>query len=390
MSNPLFNIQYGLFVITTQNGDRDNGCISNTVAQVTAQPNRISVALNKGNFTTELIQHSGRFTASILSEAADFELFKHFGFQSGRTVDKFADFTDCRRVNNGTFAITRGTNAFISAEVEQTIDLGTHMLFIGLVTEMETLSDIPSATYNYYQANIKPKPQPVGQTVEGKTIWRCSICGYEYVGEELPDDFICPICKHPASDFVKVSAEAEASVANKYAGTKTEKNLEAAFAGESMARNKYTYYASVAKKNGYEQIAALFLKTAENEKEHAKLWFKHLGGVGTTAENLLHAAEGENYEWTDMYETFAREADEEGFHELAEQFRGVAAIEKRHEERYRALLHNVETAEVFQKSGVSVWECRNCGHIVVGTTAPDVCPVCSHPQAYFEINAENY
>lgn len=390
MSNPLFNIQYGLFVITTQNGDRDNGCISNTVAQVTAQPNRISVALNKGNFTTELIQHSGRFTASILSEAADFELFKHFGFQSGRTVDKFADFTDCRRVNNGTFAITRGTNAFISAEVEQTIDLGTHMLFIGLVTEMETLSDIPSATYNYYQANIKPKPQPVGQTVEGKTIWRCSICGYEYVGEELPDDFICPICKHPASDFVKVSAEAEASVANKYAGTKTEKNLEAAFSGESMARNKYTYYASVAKKNGYEQIAALFLKTAENEKEHAKLWFKHLGGVGTTAENLLHAAEGENYEWTDMYDTFAREADEEGFHELAEQFRGVAAIEKRHEERYRALLHNVETAEVFQKSGVSVWECRNCGHIVVGTTAPDVCPVCSHPQAYFEINAENY
>ena len=390
MSNPLFNIQYGLFVITTQNGDRDNGCISNTVAQVTAQPNRISVALNKGNFTTELIQHSGRFTASILSEAADFELFKHFGFQSGRTVDKFADFTDCRRVNNGTFAITRGTNAFISAEVEQTIDLGTHMLFIGLVTEMETLSDIPSATYNYYQANIKPKPQPVGQTVEGKTIWRCSICGYEYVGEELPDDFICPICKHPASDFVKVSAEAEASVANKYAGTKTEKNLEAAFAGESMARNKYTYYASVAKKNGYEQIAALFLKTAENEKEHAKLWFKHLGGVGTTAENLLHAAEGENYEWTDMNDTFAREADEEGFHELAEQFRGVAAIEKRHEERYRALLHNVETAEVFQKSGVSVWECRNCGHIVVGTTAPDVCPVCSHPQAYFEINAENY
>ncbi len=390
MSNPLFNIQYGLFVITTQNGDRDNGCISNTVAQVTAQPNRISVALNKGNFTTELIQHSGRFTASILSEAADFELFKHFGFQSGRTVDKFADFTDCRRVNNGTFAITRGTNAFISAEVEQTIDLGTHMLFIGLVTEMETLSDIPSATYNYYQANIKPKPQPVGQTVESKTIWRCSICGYEYVGEELPDDFICPICKHPASDFVKVSAEAEASVANKYAGTKTEKNLEAAFAGESMARNKYTYYASVAKKNGYEQIAALFLKTAENEKEHAKLWFKHLGGVGTTAENLLHAAEGENYEWTDMYDTFAREADEEGFHELAEQFRGVAAIEKRHEERYRALLHNVETAEVFQKSGVSVWECRNCGHIVVGTTAPDVCPVCSHPQAYFEINAENY
>ena len=391
MSNPLFNIQYGLFVITTKDGDRDNGCISNTVAQVTAQPNRISVALNKSNFTTELIQKSGRFTASILSEAADFELFKHFGFQSGRTVNKFADFTDCRRVSNGTFAITRGTNAFISADVVQAIDLGTHMLFIGLVTEMETLSDTPSATYNYYQANIKPKPQPAGKTEDGKTIWRCSICGYEYVGEELPEDFICPICKHPASDFVKVAAEkAEAPASNKYAGTKTEKNLEAAFAGESMARNKYTYFASVAKKNGYEQIAALFLKTAENEKEHAKLWYKHLGGVGTTAENLLHAAEGENYEWTDMYDTFAREADEEGFHELAEQFRGVAAIEKHHEERYRALLHNVEAAEVFKKSGVSVWECRNCGHIVVGTSAPDVCPVCFHPQAYFEINAENY
>ena len=391
MSNPLFNIQYGLFVITTKDGDRDNGCISNTVAQVTAQPNRISVALNKSNFTTELIQKSGRFTASILSEAADFELFKHFGFQSGRTVNKFADFTDCRRVSNGTFAITRGTNAFISADVEQAIDLGTHMLFIGLVTEMETLSDTPSATYNYYQANIKPKPQPAGKTEDGKTIWRCSICGYEYVGEELPEDFICPICKHPASDFVKVAEEkVEAPASNKYAGTKTEKNLEAAFAGESMARNKYTYFASVAKKNGYEQIAVLFLKTAENEKEHAKLWYKHLGGVGTTAENLLHAAEGENYEWTDMYDTFAREADEEGFHELAEQFRGVAAIEKHHEERYRALLHNVEAAEVFKKSGVSVWECRNCGHIVVGTSAPDVCPVCFHPQAYFEINAENY
>ena len=390
MSNPLFNIQYGLFVITTCDNGQDNGCISNTVAQVTAQPNRISVALNKGNFTTELIQRSGRFTASIISEAADFELFKHFGFQSGRTVNKFADFTDCRRVSNGTFAITRGTNAFISANVEQAIDLGTHMLFIGLVTEMEVLADVPSATYNYYQSNIKPKPQPVGKTAEGKTIWRCSICGYEYVGEELPDDFMCPICKHPASDFVKVAVEAEAPATNKYAGTKTEKNLEAAFAGESMARNKYTYFASVAKKNGYEQISALFLKTADNEKEHAKLWFKHLGGVGTTAENLLHAAEGENYEWTDMYDTFAREADEEGFHELAEQFRGVAAIEKHHEERYRALLHNVEVAEVFRKSGVSVWECRNCGHIVIGTEAPDTCPVCFHPQAYFEINAENY
>ncbi len=179
-------------------------------------------------------------------------------------------------------------------------------------------------------------------------------------------------------------------MANKYAGTKTEKNLMAAFAGESEARNKYTYFASKAKKDGYEQISALFLKTAENEKEHAKLWFKELNGIGSTEENLLAAANGENYEWTDMYEEFARVADEEGFHELAEKFRGVALIEKHHEERYRALLKNVEMKQVFEKSEVKIWECRNCGHIVVGTNAPEVCPVCNHPQSYFELNAENY
>ncbi len=176
----------------------------------------------------------------------------------------------------------------------------------------------------------------------------------------------------------------------KLEGTKTEKNLQAAFAGESQARNKYTYFASVAKKEGYEQIAAIFLKTAENEKEHAKMWFKELKGIGTTAENLAAAADGENYEWTDMYETFAKEAEEEGFVELAAKFRGVAAIEKAHEERYRALLKNVETAAVFEKSEVKVWECRNCGHIVVGTSAPDKCPVCNHPQSYFELREENY
>ena len=179
-------------------------------------------------------------------------------------------------------------------------------------------------------------------------------------------------------------------MANKYAGTQTEKNLEAAFAGESMARNKYTYYASKAKKEGYEQIAALFLKTADNEKEHAKLWFKELDGIGDTAANLLSAAEGENYEWTDMYDGFAKTAEEEGFTALAAKFRMVAAIEKSHEERYRALLNNVETAAVFEKSEVKVWECRNCGHLVVGTKAPKVCPTCAHPQSYFEVHAENY
>ena len=177
---------------------------------------------------------------------------------------------------------------------------------------------------------------------------------------------------------------------NKYAGTKTEKNLWEAFAGESQARNKYTYFASVAKKAGFEQIAELFLKTAENDKEHAKLWFKELGELGDTAENLLHAAEGENYEWTDMYDRMAKEAEEEGFKELAAKFRGVAAIEKSHEDRYRALLNNVETQKVFEKFEVQVWECRNCGHMVVGTKAPAVCPVCAHPQSYFELRKENY
>lgn len=188
----------------------------------------------------------------------------------------------------------------------------------------------------------------------------------------------------------KVNENECAPKKNKYEGTKTEKNLEAAFAGESQARNKYTYFASVAKKEGYEQISSLFLKTAENEKEHAKMWFKELNGIGDTAENLCAAAAGENYEWTDMYDGFAKTAEEEGFHDLAVKFRLVAAIEKSHEERYRALLKNVKTAEVFAKSEVKVWECRNCGHIVVGKEAPEVCPTCAHPQSYFEIHAENY
>ena len=217
--------------------------------------------------------------------------------------------------------------------------------------------------------------------------WKCKVCGYIYEGEELPADFTCPLCKQPASAFEKI---AEAKPANKYAGTQTEKNLEAAFAGESQARNKYTYFASVAKKEGYEQISALFLKTADNEKEHAKMWFKELNGIGDTAQNLGAAADGENYEWTDMYEGFAKTAEEEGFPELAAKFRAVGEIEKHHEERYRALLKNVETAAVFAKSEVKVWECRNCGHIVVGTNAPDKCPVCNHPQSYFEVHAENY
>lgn len=251
----------------------------------------------------------------------------------------------------------------------------------------------PSAGFPIEAAEKLLERIPCNDTAENKggkknvSKWKCKVCGYIYEGEELPADFTCPVCRQPASSFEKIE---EAPKAGKYAGTQTEKNLEAAFAGESQARNKYTYFSSVAKKEGYEQIAAWFLKTAENEKEHAKMWFKELNGIGDTAENLLHAAEGENYEWTDMYDGFAKTAEEEGFPELAAKFRLVAAIEKHHEERYRALLHNVEMAEVFAKSEVKVWECRNCGHIVVGTVAPEVCPVCSHPQSYFELNCENY
>ena len=192
----------------------------------------------------------------------------------------------------------------------------------------------------------------------------------------------------PDNDVVKESEDN--NMANKYAGTQTEKNLEAAFAGESQARNKYTYFASVAKKEGLEQMSALFEKTANNEKEHAKIWFKELNGIGNTSENLLAAAEGENYEWTDMYAEFAKTADEEGFPALAAKFRMVAAIEKHHEDRYRARLHNLETSQVFEKSEVKVWECRNCGHIIVGTKAPEVCPVCAHPKSYFEVTCEYY
>ena len=252
----------------------------------------------------------------------------------------------------------------------------------------------PSPDFPVEAAKTLLERIPCNETIsegENKTMskWKCKICGYIYEGETLPEDFTCPICRQPASSFELIE-KAPAKSASKYAGTQTEKNLEAAFAGESQARNKYTYFSSIAQNEGYEQIAALFLQTAENEKAHAKMWFEELHGVGTTAENLLHAAEGENYEWTDMYDGFAKTAEEEGFPELAAKFRLVAAIEKRHEERYRALLHNVETAQVFEKSEVKMWECRNCGHIVVGTAAPEVCPTCRYSKSFFEIHSDNY
>ncbi len=252
---------------------------------------------------------------------------------------------------------------------------------------LESLKDIPDVPMdivdqllNTIQFNEKTEETKMEK-------WKCSVCGYIHEGP-MTIDFTCPLCKQGADKFVKI--EEAAPAANPYAGTQTEKNLHTAFSGESEARNKYTFFASVAQAEGYEQIAALFLKTAENERSHAQMWFSELGGIGDTAANLLSAAEGENYEWTDMYDGFAKTADEEGFHELAEKFRLVAAIEKHHEDRYRALLKNVETAQVFAKSEVKMWECRNCGHIVVGTKAPNFCETCGYAQSFFEINEKNY
>ena len=403
----MYNLTYGLFVLTAKDGGKDNGCIVNTVSQVTTEPNRICVAVNKLNFTHDMIHKTGEFNVSILTEGSGFETYKHFGFQSGKDIDKFESI-EFLRAANGIAYIAHETNAYISAKVVSETDLGTHTLFLADVTDGEILSDDPSVTYAFYQKNIKKKPG-ANVTADGasapKKGFICTVCGYIYEGDMLPSDFICPWCKHDASYFIpletnasvkestketKITNTQEESKMSKYAGTQTEKNLQAAFAGESQARNKYTYFASAAKKEGYEQIAALFLKTADNEKEHAKMWFKELEGIGSTADNLAAAADGENFEWTDMYEGFAKTAEEEGFPALAAKFRMVGAIEKHHEERYRALLKNVEAQEVFAKSEVKVWECRNCGHIVVGTKAPEICPVCAHPQSYFEINAENY
>ena len=244
----------------------------------------------------------------------------------------------------------------------------------------EPLSELAEALlHTIYQDRSKDLNQ--GGTIKMEK-WKCNVCGHVHEGP-ITEGFTCPVCKQPASAFVKI--EETKSGASKYAGTQTEKNLEAAFAGESMARNKYTFYSAVAKNQGFEQIADLFLKTAENERSHAQMWFNELNGLGDTAENLLHAAEGENYEWTDMYDGFAKTAETEGFPELAAKFRLVAAVEKRHEERYRALQKNVETDAVFTKAEETTWECRNCGHIAIGKTAPEVCPTCDYAQSFFEV-----
>ncbi len=400
----LYNLSYGLFVLGAKKGDKINACITNTCMQVASDPVRLAISVLNQNYTCDLIKESGYFSLSVLDKTSAFEIFKHFGYQSGKNVDKFAGYEHGTDKNGCPYMLTNSC-ALLSCKVVSKTDLGTHSLFIAEIEDAQVTSPNAPMTYADYQNNVKPKVKV--ETSKKIIGWRCKICGYEYMNAELPKDFECPLCGHPADDFEPIYETAasnalaetktnsginskENTMSNKYAGTQTEKNLQTAFAGESQARNKYTYFASVAKKEGFEQISALFTKTADNEKEHAKMWFKELSGIGDTKANLAAAADGENYEWTDMYDEFAKTAEKEGFPELAAKFRGVAAIEKHHEERYRALLKNVETNAVFEKSSVKVWECRNCGHIIVGTKAPEVCPVCNHPQSYFEVSAENY
>ncbi|MBR2357512.1 MAG: flavin reductase [Lentisphaeria bacterium] len=426
----LQKIGYGLYVLTTRCGNKDNGCIVNTFAQIASEPLLFGVSVSKNNFSCELLKNSMQFNITVLDESVRFEMFKRFGFQSGKTVDKFSGM-ELPRSSNGLYYIKENANAVFSCRVQSATDLGSHSFFIAAVEDMQVLNDdAETVTYSYYQRNIKPRPPApaaaktiwrcsvCGYEYEGdelpadytcplckrpaekfekvvvdtapKTIWRCSVCDYEYEGDELPADYICPLCKHGAADFVKIEPQIQEEKIMEFKGSKTEANLMYAFAGESQARNKYSYYASKAKKEGYEQIAALFEATANNEKEHAKLWFKAFHGIGTTYENLLDAAAGEHEEWTEMYKNFAEVAKEEGFDELAAQFAAVALIEKRHEERYRALAANVEKGEVWTKVGENRWECRNCGHIHTGESAPELCPVCKHPRAYFEIEAKNY
>ena len=382
--NALFKISYGLYALFAKSGQKDNACIINTLMQVTSSPDVIcSISVSKSNLTHDMIAETGRFNVSVLDTSCPYSIFEELGMKSGRDGDKLSGIKT-ERLDNGILTLAEYSNAHMSFEVTRSVDMGTHTTFIAILTEAKTVSDIGSMTYSYYHSSVKPKPKE-----KQKGGWRCVICGYVYEGEELPADFICPICKHGASDFEKIITD-KGEKTMELKGTKTEQNLRDAFAGESQARNKYTYFASVAKKEGYQQIAAIFEETANNEKEHAKLWFKALSCLGDTAENLKSAAEGENYEWTTMYSDFAKDAEEEGFKELAAQFRMVAQIEKAHEERYLKLLNNVEMQKVFEKSEEIMWECRNCGHLVIGKKAPELCPVCKHPQAYFEVRKENY
>lgn len=370
----LYDITYGLYLVSTNSGGRDNACISNTAVQATSVPKRITVALNKSNYTTELISRSGLFTVSVISKAAPFELFKRFGFQSGRDADKFAGADYVERAPNGAYRLKDYCVSYICAKVADSVDLGSHTMFVADVCDCDLVGRGEPATYGYYQSSIKPRP-----AAETKRGFRCGVCGYFYEGDSLPPDFECPVCKHPSSDFERVGEVRKRP--DSLAGSKTEANLKAAFAGESQARSKYAVFASRARGEGYEGIARIFEETAANEFAHASLWFALLNGAGDTAQNLKSAADGENYEWADMYARFAEDARAEGFADIARLFEEVGNIERRHEGRYSGLLGRVKGGCVF--SGGRVWECLNCGFRAEGAEAPESCPVCGYAKAHF-------
>lgn len=405
-ANALFKLSYGLYIVSAKEGDKDNGCIVNTVMQTTAQPIRISTTISKDNYTHGIIMNTGKYNVSVLTQNTPMETIGRFGFQSGRDINKF-DGINYKRTENDIAYPTENITAFMSCKVVGTTDLGTHTMFIAEIENCEIVSDDEPLTYAYYHKVKKgntPKAAPTFVKTEENDItvgYKCTICGYIYKGDTLPADFICPICKRSASFFVKIENNNTAinnekiiekgKINMNLKGTKTEANLMAAFAGESQATNKYTYFASKATKDGYVQIANLFEETAGNEREHAKIWFKLLhDGIQSTEVNLKDAASGENYEWTEMYKGFAKEAKEEGFDEIARLFEGVADIEKEHETRYFTLLKNVQEGSVFKKTEVKIWKCFNCGHLHVSESAPEICPVCSHAKAFFEVKSENY
>ena len=399
----MFRIASGLYILSARDQNGHNAaCVINTVVQVTETPLRIVVAVNKNNDTHDTVIRAGKFALSILDETTKFDTIRHFGFQSSRDVDKFAHAPVATAIHHDLPRLTQSANAVLECHIVEATDLGSHSLILADVEGAEVLNAYGTLTYDDYQKRVKPRPQA---PKSNKTVWRCEICGFEIEADELPDDYVCPLCLHGRDAFVKIEAvpqkEAPKAAADEITfvsgttsdalkGTRTEANLMAAFSGESQARNKYTYYAAKAKEEGYEQIAAIFLETAHNESEHAKLWFKclHNDIIPNTENNLLDAANGENYEWTDMYAGFARDAREEGFERIALLFEMVGAIEKHHEERYRRLLSNVENQLVFSKDGDAIWECRNCGHIVIGKKAPEACAVCGYAQAYFQLKVE--
>ncbi len=396
----LSKISYGLFLLTTKKDGKSYGCIVNTVMQVTEEPCKILVSVNRGHLTHEMLETSADMAVSVLSCDASRELIGWFGYQSGRSVDKFDGRYLLGTAGNGCVYLKSMANAYFSGRVVNRLYLETHTVFVCELEEGGILSSAPSLTYEEYRERIRIEAEKTSQKVKSSEndAFRCTVCGYIYEGEQLPEGYVCPVCKHGAAVFEPIRQNITdmtpmrslPDASRSLAGTKTEANLVAAFAGESEARNKYTYFAQVARNEGYEQIAAIFEETAANEREHAKLWFEALGLLGGTTQNLKAGIQGENYEWTDMYKRFAMEAEEEGFTELAARFRLVGEVEKAHEERYKKLLDNVEMRKVFEKTEQTIWICRNCGHLVIGRKAPEICAVCKKPQAYFEQKAQNY